>query len=65
MGLKLKGYAGSGTFAHGIHPPGYKNLSENAAIRVMPTPDTVVLSLHQNIGGPCEPLVKPPDGKMG
>ena len=58
MGLKLKGYAGSGTFAHGIHPPGHKNLSKDATIRVMPTPDTVVLSLHQNIGGPCEPLVK-------
>ena len=58
MGLKLGGYAGSGTFAHGIHPPGHKNLSKDAPIRVMPTPDTVVLSLHQNIGGPCEPLVK-------
>jgi electron transport complex protein RnfC len=59
MGLKLKGYAGSGTFAHGIHPPDHKELSSNAPIRVMPTPETVVLSLHQNIGGPCESLVKP------
>jgi H+/Na+-translocating ferredoxin:NAD+ oxidoreductase subunit C len=59
MALKLDGYAGSGSFAHGIHPPDYKALSKNAAIRVMPTPDMVVLSLHQNIGGPCEPLVKP------
>ena len=59
MGLKLEGYAGSGTFAHGIHPPGHKNLSQDEPVRVMPTPDTVVLSLHQNIGGPCEPLVKP------
>ncbi len=58
MGLKLEGYAGSGTFAHGIHPSDHKALSKDAAIRVMPTPDTVVLSLHQNIGGPCEPLVK-------
>ncbi|WP_372678095.1 electron transport complex subunit RsxC [Desulfosarcina sp.] len=59
MGLKLKGYAGSGTFAHGIHPPDHKHLSKDAPIRVMPAPDTVVLSLHQNIGGPCQPLVKP------
>ena len=59
MGLNLEGYAGSGTFAHGIHPPGHKNLSQDEPVRVMPTPDTVVLSLHQNIGGPCEPLVKP------
>ncbi|WP_054702621.1 electron transport complex subunit RsxC, partial [Desulfosarcina cetonica] len=28
-------------------------------IRIMPTPDMVVLSLHQNIGAPCESLVKP------
>ena len=59
MGMKLKGCAGSGTFAHGIHPPDHKNLSKDAPIRVMPTPDQVVLSLHQNIGGACEPLVKP------
>lgn len=58
MALKLDGFEGRGTFAHGIHPPGRKRLSKDAAIRVMPTPNTVVLSLHQNIGGPCEPLVK-------
>ncbi|BBO92271.1 electron transport complex subunit RsxC [Desulfosarcina ovata] len=59
MALKLEGYEGNGTFSHGIHPPERKSISKDAAIRVMPTPDTVVLSLHQNIGGPCEPLVKP------
>ena len=58
MALKLDGFEGRGTFAHGIHPPDRKRLSKDAAIRVMPTPNTVVLSLHQNIGGPCEPLVK-------
>lgn len=56
--MKLKGFAGRGTFSHGIHPPDHKDLSKDAAIRVMPTPATVVLSLHQNIGGPCEQLVK-------
>ena len=59
MALNLDGFEGSGTFAHGIHPPDRKALSRDAAIRVMPTPDKVVLSLHQNIGGPCESLVKP------
>ena len=58
MALKLDGYEGNGTFAHGIHPPDRKKLSKDAAIQVMPTPETVVLSLHQNIGGPCESLVK-------
>lgn len=59
MALKLDGYEGNGTFPHGIHPPDRKQFSKNAAIQVMPTPQTVVLSLHQNIGGPCEQLVKP------
>ena len=59
MALKLDGYAGNGTFPHGIHPPDRKQFSKDAAIQVMPTPKTVVLSLHQNIGGPCEQLVKP------
>lgn len=59
MGLKLDGYEGSGTFAHGIHPPDRKEISKAATIRVLPTPDQVRLSLHQNIGGPSEPLVKP------
>lgn len=59
MALKLAGFKGSGTFSHGIHPPDYKELSKDAAIQVMPTPDRIMLSLHQNLGAPCEPLVKP------
>lgn len=59
MKPKSKKLAGKGTFAHGIHPPDHGDLSKDAAIRMMPTPDTVVLSLHQNIGGPCEPLGVP------
>lgn len=58
MSLDTKGLAGNGTFAHGIHPPVRKNLAKNAAIRVLPTPDKVALSLHQNIGGPSVPTVK-------
>lgn len=56
---KLDGYKGTGTFPHGIHPPDRKQYSKEAAIEVMPTPKKVVLPLHQNIGGPCEQLVKP------
>ncbi len=58
MARGLDGYAGNGTFSHGIHPPENKDLAKDAAIRVLPTPEKVMLSLHQNIGGPCEPLVK-------
>jgi len=58
MSLNMEGFAGNGTFAHGIHPPDHKDLSKDAAIRVLPTPDQVVLSLHQNIGGPSIPTVK-------
>ena len=58
MGLKLEGFEGSGTFAHGIHPPDRKEISRDATIRVLPTPQMVQLSLHQNIGAPCEPVVK-------
>jgi Na+-translocating ferredoxin:NAD+ oxidoreductase subunit C len=59
MGLKLEGFEGSGTFAHGIHPPDRKEISRDAAIRILLTPQMVQLSLHQNIGAPCESLVKP------
>jgi len=58
MGLNLNGFDGNGTFDHGIHPPDHKALAKDESIRVMPTPDKVVLPLHQNIGGPCEPVVK-------
>jgi electron transport complex protein RnfC len=59
MSLSLEGFEGNGTFAHGIHPPDHKDLSKDAAIRVLPTPDQGgVLSLHQNIGGPSIPTVK-------
>lgn len=58
MGLKRDGFDGTGTFSHGVHPPESKHYSKNSAIEIIPTPDKVMLSLHQNIGGPCEPLVK-------
>lgn len=59
MGLKkFKDFPGKGSFPHGIHPPDNKALSSGAAIEVVPPPDRVVLPLLQNIGAPCEPIVK-------
>ena len=60
MGLfRFKGFPGKGTFPHGIHPPDNKFFSADKAIEVVPTPSKVVLPLLQNIGAPCEPVVKP------
>ena len=59
MGLfRFKGFPGKGTFPHGIHPPDNKFFSADKAIEVLPTPAKVVLPLLQNIGAPCEPVVK-------
>ena len=50
--------SGSGTFSHGVHPPECKELAQNAAIEILPSPKKVVLPLLQHIGAPCAPLVK-------
>lgn len=52
-------FAGPGTFAHGVHPPQFKELADSAAIEIMPAPEKVVLPLLQHIGGACVPVVKP------
>jgi len=57
--LRLKDFPGKGTFDNGIHPPDCKAFSRDRAIEVMPPPDKVVLPLLQNIGAPCEAIVKP------
>jgi len=49
---------GRGTFARGVHPPGRKWLSADAAIEVLATPAEVLVPLLQHIGAPCESLVK-------
>jgi len=60
MGLfRFKGFPGKGSFPHGIHPPGKKEFSAESQIEVIPTPDKVILPLLQNIGAPCEVVVKP------
>lgn len=55
----LKGYAGMNSFAHGIHPPERKNLVADKAIEIIPPPEKVILPLLQNVGAPCEPVVRP------
>jgi len=57
--LKLKGFPGRGSFAHGIHPPETKHLSADAVIEVVPPPEKVILPLLQSAGAPCEVIVKP------
>lgn len=59
MGLfKLKGFPGTGSFPHGVHPPDNKALSANMAVEVMETPRTVTLPLLQHLGVPCKQIVK-------
>ncbi len=57
--FKFKGFPGSGSFSHGVHPPDSKFYSADAAVEVMPVPEKVVLPVLQHIGAPCEPVVKP------
>ena len=59
MGLQALGLKGSGSFAHGVHPPERKHFSADRAIEILPTPTQVVLPLQQNIGSLCAPTVKP------
>ena len=49
------------TFAHGIHPPELKNLTEDKAIQPMPPPDKVMIPLLQHFGKPAAPLVQKGD----
>jgi len=58
MALNIDGFAGSGTFAHGVHPPGNKMFSAEMAIEVIPQPSKVLLLLSQHVGAPCQSIVK-------
>lgn len=53
------GFPGTGTFDHGVHPPQCKQLSADAPIEILPTPEKLVLPLLQHVGEPCTPVVKP------
>lgn len=41
----------------GVHPPDFKELTENLPIQVMPLPAELHLILGQHIGAPCTPIV--------
>ena len=44
----------------GVHPKENKR-TRDMAVQAFPAPDTVVISMSQHIGTPCEPLVKKND----
>lgn len=46
------------TFAHGIHPTYYKELTRDKAVEAMPLPKQIIIPLQQHIGAPCKPTVK-------
>lgn len=48
-------------FPHGVHPPEFKELTENKALQPMPPPEKVMIPLLQHFGKPAEPLVQKGD----
>jgi len=52
--------AGSKTFHYGVRLPDCK-ITADSPIETAPLPSRVIISLHQNLGAPCQPLVKPGD----
>ena len=46
------------TFSHGIHPDGFKHLSNNSPIERMPFAEEYIIPLGQHIGAPALPIVK-------
>jgi len=48
---------GRRSFAHGIHPPGHKELTDHRPIERMPFVDALVLPLSQHIGAPSRAVV--------
>jgi electron transport complex protein RnfC len=48
-------------FSGGVHPPGYKGLTEDIAIKAGPAVRQVTIPLSQHIGAVCQPLVNKDD----
>ena len=57
--FRLKGFPGTGSFEHGIHPPENKGMSADAKVEVMDTPEMVILPMSQHVGAPCRQIVEP------
>jgi len=49
------------SFFGGIHPKDNKMYTKDLPVQKFPEPDTLVISMSQHIGVPCEPLVKKND----
>ena len=46
------------TFSHGIHPPEYKEITEDSPIKRLPFPPYLVVLLSQHAGKPAKPIVQ-------
>ncbi|NQU76067.1 MAG: electron transport complex subunit RsxC, partial [Planctomycetes bacterium] len=55
----LSARKGKGSFARGIHPHDWKELTADAGIEVAPTPQAVTIALVQHIGAANLPVTKP------
>lgn len=51
----------SKSFRGGVHPPEFKELTENCAFVTMPIPDQIILPLSQHLGKEASPQVKKGD----
>ncbi len=49
------------TFHGGVHPPEYKELTENCAFEVIPLPEEIILPVSQHLGKDALPQVKKGD----
>jgi electron transport complex protein RnfC len=49
---------GSYSFHGGVHPPEYKELTENCAFEIIPLPEEIILPLSQHLGKEASPQVK-------
>lgn len=49
------------TFKGGIHPPEFKDLTENYAFEIMPPPAEIILPVSQHLGKDAQPIVKKGD----
>ncbi len=48
-------------FKGGVHPDYHKELTQDKAIEVLPTPKELVISMSQHLGAPAKCVVKPGD----
>jgi len=54
----MPGFAASGSFRHGIHPPEHKAETNHLAIRRFPFAPVLIVPLSQHLGKPAKPIVR-------